>query len=65
MTPEEKLEKVKELIQKEYDGNIHAVDYDYEGGSMWEAYDTGLSHGKVELSKRVLEILHQVDSNLL
>ena len=63
MTPEEKLEKVKELMQKEYDSNIHAADYDYEGGSMWEAYDTGLSHGKVELVKKVLYILNN-DKNI-
>lgn len=58
MTPEEKLEKVKELMQKEYDNNLHAADYDYESGSMWEAYDTGLSHGKIELTKKALEILN-------
>ena len=58
MTPEEKLQKVKELLQKAYDRNIHAKDYDYEDGSMWEAYDTGMSHGKVKVAEEALKILN-------
>lgn len=58
MTPEEKIEKLKELLKSVYDRNIHAKDYNYEGGSMWEAYDTGICQGKAQVAQEALEILN-------
>lgn len=59
MKPEEKLEKLKELLTSIYDRNVHAEKYDYEGGSMWEAYDTGMSQGKTQVAKEALEIINK------
>ena len=59
MTPEEKIEKLKELLNLVYDRNIHAENYDYEGGSMWEAYDTGMCQGKTQVAKDALEIINK------
>lgn len=57
MKPEEKLEKLKELLTSVYESNVHAENYDYESGSMWEAYDTGMCQGKAQVAKEALEII--------
>lgn len=56
---EQKLDQIKQNLTSVINKNNWAKDCDPEGGSMWEAYDIGMCHGKTELAKEILNLLEK------
>lgn len=59
MTDKEKLDKIKEFLEGVILKNNWAEGVNYDSGSMSEANDIGMCHGKTKVSKEVLAILNK------
>ncbi|CAG7581390.1 MAG: hypothetical protein SLAVMIC_00818 [uncultured marine phage] len=54
---EKDLEELVELLTRINNRNKWSENEQYDTGSMWEAYETGESKGKLELSNEILEFI--------
>ena len=59
MTDKEKLDKIRVFLNKVIKENNWAKGHNYDSGSMSEANDIGMCHGKTEVAEEILKILNK------